>query len=191
MQVTAGVDEPPSCSPEGWSRCTIKIRAVATGALPGYMVVQVLRGTVPSACRSTTCAPSATTSATASVRSSPTSTTGADQVSPKGAMGLGRGPGRFLLGGEVLLGQLGDGGDHPAVDALFAAIDPETRSTRGSACWRARSTDRLDDEATQYPTNPPPLTRKMSSPQKAISPSGAWPRLLHQAATAAAGEHAH
>jgi len=30
-------------------------------------------------------------------------------------MGLGRGPGRFLLDGEVLLGQLGDGGNHPAV----------------------------------------------------------------------------
>ncbi len=29
---------------------------------------------------------------------------------------MGRGPGRFLLGGEVLLGQLGHGGDHPAVD---------------------------------------------------------------------------
>ena len=35
-----------------------------------------------------------------------------------GAMGLGRGPGRFLLGGEVLLGQLGDGGDHQARRSL-------------------------------------------------------------------------
>ena len=34
---------------------------------------------------------------------------GAVLVSPKEAMGLGRGPGRFLLVGEVLLGQLGDG----------------------------------------------------------------------------------
>ena len=32
---------------------------------------------------------------------------GAGQVSPKGVMGLGRGPGRFCLGGEVLLEQVG------------------------------------------------------------------------------------
>jgi hypothetical protein len=32
---------------------------------------------------------------------------GAGQVSPNGVMGLGRGPGRFCLGGEVLLEQVG------------------------------------------------------------------------------------
>jgi len=49
--------------------------------------------------------------------------TGADQVSPKGAMGLGRGPGRFLLGGEVLLGQLGDPiADPDALHRIRAAV---------------------------------------------------------------------
>lgn len=105
-------------------------------------------------------------------RSSSQPGTGADQVARKGQPAWEERRVVSLLGGEVLLGQLGDGGDHRAVDALFAAIDPETRSTRGSVCWRARSTDRLDDEATHYPTNPPPLTRNVI-PRR---PSGKKPR---------------
>ena len=47
---------------------------------------------------------------------------GAGQVSPKGVMGLGRGPGRFCLGGEVLLEQVG--------------ADPEAGGTRNGAAGR-------------------------------------------------------
>jgi hypothetical protein len=48
--------------------------------------------------------------------------TGAGQVSPKGVMGLGRGPGRFCPGGEVLLEQVG--------------ADPEAGGTCNGAAGR-------------------------------------------------------